>query len=195
VTLELVPYPNPGALADSSGDGAWDVGLIGAEPARAKVIGFSRPYAEIEATYLVPPGSTLFSAASVDAAGVRIATSRRSAYELWLSANIKNAEVVLTDEPGPERSWELFLEKKLDALSGLRPWLDTKAKERPAYTVLPDRFTSIQQAIGVPRAGDAAACDAAVAFLDEFVATAKSSGLVARLLAKHGVAEKLSVAQ
>mmetsp|Transcript_41338 Transcript_41338/g.134125 ORF Transcript_41338/g.134125 Transcript_41338/m.134125 type:complete len:161 (+) Transcript_41338:95-577(+) len=39
--LQLVPYKNPGALADSAGAGEWDVGLIGAEPARAAIIGFS----------------------------------------------------------------------------------------------------------------------------------------------------------
>jgi len=192
--LVLVPYPNPGALADSTADGEWDVGLIGAEPVRAEVIGFSRPYAEIEATYLVPPGSALGSASEVDSPGVRIATSRRSAYALWLSANLKQAKLVPTDEPGPELSWELFRTQRLDALSGLRPWLTSKALELPGSSVLPDRFTAIQQAIGVPRSADAPACEAAVAFLDGFVSEAKRSGLVARLLAKHGVAQKLDVA-
>lgn len=171
------------------------MGLIGAEPARAELIGFSRPYAEIEATYLVPPGSALGSASEVDSPGVRIATSRRSAYELWLSANLKHGELVLTDEPGPERSWELFRAQQLDALSGLRPWLTSKAQELPGSRVLPDRFTAIQQAIGVPRSADAQACEAAVEFLDGFVSEAKRSGLVARLIAKHGVAGKLEVAQ
>ena len=32
----------------------WDIGLIGAEPARAEKIAFTAAYAEIEATYLVP---------------------------------------------------------------------------------------------------------------------------------------------
>ena len=193
--LVLVPYPNPGALADSAADGAWDIGLIGAEPARAKVMAFSKPYVEIEATYLVPPGSTLRSAADVDSAGVRIATSRRSAYQLWLSDNVKNADLVLTDKPGPELSWDLFCAKKLDALSGLRPWLSAKAKDLPGSTVLPDRFTAIQQAIGVPRKGDADECKEAVAFLDRFVDEAKQSGLIAELLAKYNVVDKLSVAQ
>ena len=42
-------------LADAVAE--WDVGLIGAEPARAEQIVFTAAYLEIESTYLVPPGS------------------------------------------------------------------------------------------------------------------------------------------
>ena len=35
VALKLVPYPNPGVLADAAGTDAWDIGLIGADPLRA----------------------------------------------------------------------------------------------------------------------------------------------------------------
>ncbi|MGI9501106.1 MAG: transporter substrate-binding domain-containing protein, partial [Geminicoccaceae bacterium] len=34
VPLELVPYPNPGALGDDADSGNWDIGNIGAEPQR-----------------------------------------------------------------------------------------------------------------------------------------------------------------
>lgn len=57
VPLELVPFENPGLLADAAAIDAWDVGLVGAEPARAETIAFSRPYAAIEATR-VSPAST-----------------------------------------------------------------------------------------------------------------------------------------
>ena len=42
VPLELVPYANPGLLADAATSDEWDVGLIGREPARAATIAFSR---------------------------------------------------------------------------------------------------------------------------------------------------------
>lgn len=41
VDLELVPYKNPGLLADAALKDEWDVGLIGAEPARAQTISFT----------------------------------------------------------------------------------------------------------------------------------------------------------
>ncbi len=55
VPVRYVPYARPGELADAAGTGAWDIGLIGAEPQRAEKIAFTPSYCEIEATYLVPP--------------------------------------------------------------------------------------------------------------------------------------------
>ena len=80
VPVEILPYPNPGALADSARSGAWDVGFLGAEPQRAHTIDFTAAYVEIEATYLVPPGSPLQAIAEVDRKGVRIAVPEKSAY-------------------------------------------------------------------------------------------------------------------
>src|ERR1700693_5902905 len=88
VPVKYVPFPKPGELADAVGNDAWDIGLIGAEPARAEKITFTAAYVEIEATYLVSAGSPITSIAEVDRPGVRIAVSARSAYDLWLERNI-----------------------------------------------------------------------------------------------------------
>ena len=92
--VKYVPFAKPGELADEAGKDVWDIGLIGAEPARAEKIAFTAAYAEIEATYLVPAGSPLKSIADVDKPGVRIAVTARSAYDLWLERNIKHATLV-----------------------------------------------------------------------------------------------------
>src|SRR5881394_417511 len=94
VPVHLVPFKSPGELGDAVGTNAWDIGLIGAEPQRAEKIAFSAAYCEIEATYMVPPGSAIKSIAEVDKKGVRISVSARSAYGLWLENNIKNAELI-----------------------------------------------------------------------------------------------------
>jgi polar amino acid transport system substrate-binding protein len=64
-------FPRPGELADAAEDDLWDIGLIGAEPARAKVIAFSPAYVEIASTYLVPAGSPLTRIEEVDRPGIR----------------------------------------------------------------------------------------------------------------------------
>jgi polar amino acid transport system substrate-binding protein len=184
VPLKLQPYPNPGTLADSVAE--WDVGLIGAEPARAEQIAFSPAYVEIESTYLVPPGSKIRSVEEVDRTGVRIAVYARSAYGLFLARSIKHAELVNAE--GLDASWELFVNQKLDALAGLRPRLVQDVEKLPGARVLDGRFTAVQQAVGTPKARSAGA-----AFLAEFVEEAKASGLVARLIERHGV-RGLSVA-
>ena len=83
VPVEMIPYPTPGAVADAAKTAVWDVGFIGAEPQRANEIDFTAAYVEIEATYLVPPGSPIKAIADVDRKGVRIAISDRSAYDLY----------------------------------------------------------------------------------------------------------------
>ena len=63
---EIIGYPSPGELAEAAPTDIWDVGFLGDEPARAKLIDFSPAYVEIEATYLLPPGSAIKSVEEVD---------------------------------------------------------------------------------------------------------------------------------
>ena len=56
VPVKYAPFKTPGELADAADTGAWDIGLIGAEPQRAEKIAFTAAYCEIEATYMVPGG-------------------------------------------------------------------------------------------------------------------------------------------
>ena len=55
----FVNYPHPSALADAAGTDAWNIGLIGAEPARAEKIAFTAACARIDATYVVRASSPL----------------------------------------------------------------------------------------------------------------------------------------
>ena len=180
VPVKYVPYKTPGELADMAGKGAWDIGLIGAEPQRAEAIAFSPAYVEIEATYLVPAGSPLKTLADVDRAGVRIAVTGRSAYGLWLDRNIKHATLVRSDTL--DSAYEQFVRDKLDALAGLKPRLLSDVKKLPGARILEGQFTAVQQAIGTARKNAAAA-----AYLRDFVEEAKASGFVARLIERHKV--------
>jgi len=186
VKLKLVPFKTPGELADAAGSDVWDIGLIGAEPARAERIAFSAAYAEIEATYLVPAGSALRTIAEVDRPGIRIAVSARSAYDLWLMRNIRQAQLVHAD--GIDAAFNLFVNDKLEALASLRPRLLTDAVKLPGARILDGQFTAVQQAVGTAKTNVAGA-----AFLRGFVEEAKASGFIASLIARHHVAG-LSVA-
>ena len=187
VPVQYISYPNPGALADAASADAWDIGNIGAEPERAKTIAFTAAYCEIEATYLVPAGSKLDSIAAVDAPGVRIAVYGRSAYGLWLADNIRHAELVKAD--GVDESADLFKAGGVDALAGLRPRLIQDVEEIAGSKILDGQFSAVQQAIGTqPDRHEG------IVFLQSFVEEAKRSGLVAELIAKHGVEGKLTVA-
>ena len=188
VEVAYVPFATPSELADAATDDAWDVGLIGAEPARAETISFTAAYTEIEATYLVAADSALRGVEDVDREGVRIAVARGSAYDLFLSRSLRRAELVRAS--GLDGSFDLFVEQKLDALAGLRPRLLSDVERLPGARILDGRFTAVQQAVGTPRQRGSGR---GAAFLREFVKEAKASGLVQRLIDRHGV-RGLSVA-
>ncbi len=187
VAVSYVAYPSPGELADAAGDGVWDIGLIAAEPARAETIAFTPAYVEIEATYMVPEGSPLAAIDDIDRPGVRVAVADRSAYDLYLTRHLKHAELVRAK--GLAGAVELFLAEKLDALAALRPGLIADADKLSGGRILDGRFTVVQQAVGTAPANRAGA-----AFLRDFVAEAKTGGLVARLIERHGVTDRLLVA-
>lgn len=187
VPLKLVPYPNPSAVAAAAGKGEWDIGNIGAEPQRAKVMDFTAAYVEIEATYLVPEGSTIRSIDEVDQPGNRISVSEGSAYGLWLENNIKRAE--LKPIKGGDAAFDQFVDDKMEALASLRPRLITDAQRIPGSRILDGQFAAVQQAVGVNKGNDAA-----YAWLKEFVESAKASGMIEGFIEKFGVQGKLSVA-
>ena len=186
VPLKLVPFKTPGEVADQAGKGAWDIGLIAAEPQRAETIAFTSAYVEIEATYLVPAGSPITAISEVDRPGVRIAVTARAAYDLWLARNIKHATVLRS--ASLDAALKQFVDEKLEALAGLRPRLVQDVAAMPGARILEGKFSAVQQAVGTARGNAAAA-----RFLQDFVEEAKASGLVARLIAKHKV-QGLSVA-
>ncbi|HEX9672230.1 MAG TPA: ABC transporter substrate-binding protein [Burkholderiales bacterium] len=180
VPVEIIGYPTPGELADAATFGAWDVGFLGAEPQRAKEIDFTAAYVEIEATYLVAPGSPIRDISDVDREGVRIAVPEKSAYELFLSRTLKHAKLMRTK--GGDAAFKLFVGEKLDALAGLRPRLVKDHEKLPGSRIIYGRFTAVQQAIGIPKGRLAGA-----KYLREFVEDIKASGLVARTIEKNGI--------
>ncbi len=187
VEVSLVPFDGPGEVADAAGDDVWDIANIAAEPERAKSIDFSPAYCEIQATYLLPPGSLLQSVEEIDASGHRIAVKERAAYELWLTDHLQNATLVMA--PSIDASYELFVEQSLDALAGLRPKLIEQQKLLPGSRLLEASFTAVQQSIGCrPGRPEAAA------FIQSFVTESVAGGLVETLIDEYGVTGRLSVA-
>ena len=186
VPLEIIPYKSAGALADSVRTGEWDISVLGDEPQRAKEIAFATPLTEIEATYLVPAGSTLREVDEVDRPGIRIASAAKSAYDLYLTRTIEHAQLVQIS--GITAAEEHFVGEKLEALAGLKPGLLELSPTLPGSRILDGNFTVVRHTVGTPRGRDAAA-----AYLRDLVEDVKASGLVAKWIEKSGV-KGLSVA-
>ncbi|MEL6478498.1 MAG: transporter substrate-binding domain-containing protein [Pseudomonadota bacterium] len=186
VPLNLVPMPQPGHVADAIGTEV-DIGLIAREPERAETVAFTRPYAEIEATYLIAPDSPITQIDEVDQPGREIAVADRAAYDLYLKRSLAHARLVRADGLGA--AFEMFRDRGMEVLAGLRPALLKNAEAYPGARVLEGRYTTIEQAVGMrPGAPEA------LAFLQEIVAGALTSGFVADAIDRHGVKGKLTPA-
>src|SRR4051812_10255931 len=162
VPVDFVTFETAGRMADAVGSGAWDIAFLANEPERASEILFTAPYLEVEAGYLVPPGSPIQNVAEVDSPGIRIGIATKSAYDLFLTRTLRHA--MLFRAIGMAGSYELFVSDRLDVLAGIKPWLAKMVEKIPGSRVLDGRFMAVQQCIGTPRGRDAG-----VQFLNQFV--------------------------
>ena len=89
---------------------------------------------------------------------------------------------------GIDGAFQLFVDQQLEALACLKPRLLSDVEKLPGSRILDGQFTSVQQAIGTHKHNTNGA-----EFLSAFVRQATTNGLVASLIAKHGV-NGLSVA-
>lgn len=178
--IELVAFGSAGKMFDAVKSGAWDVAFLAIDPGRADEIDFTEPYVEIEGTYLVPAGSAILAMADVDRDGVRVGVSSKSAYDLFLTRNLKHARFVRASSP--DAAFDLILTGKVDVLAGVRQTLVANSAKLAGSRVFDDRFMAIGQAMGVVKGRGEA-----VKYLREFIEAMKASGFVARALEKAGV--------
>jgi polar amino acid transport system substrate-binding protein len=99
---------------------------------------------------------------------------------LYLSRTLKHAKTVKTATP-PE-AFALLAEGKVDALAGVKQTLLTNAQKLAGSRVLDGRFMAIGQAIGISKGRSYG-----WKYLSEFIAHAKSSGLVKHIIEKNGI--------
>jgi polar amino acid transport system substrate-binding protein len=135
----------------------------------------------IEGSYLVANNSPLTSNDQVDKKGIRIAVGKGSAYDLFLTREIKNAE--LHRAPTSPTTVDFFVAEKLEVAAGVKQQLEMDAKRLPNLRLLPGRFMVIEQAMGLPKTRSAEA----QLYLKQFVEDMKTSGFVEASLARHKI--------
>src|SRR5438552_2081648 len=180
VPLEIVPYTAAGQVVEDLKSGAWDVAYLAIDPARAVDIRYSAPYVVIEGAYLVSEGSTIRRNEDVDRDGVRVVVGKGSAYDLFLSRELRKATLV--HAPTSQAVTDLFVAQNLDVAAGVKQQLEADAKRIPGLRLLEGRFMVINQAMRTPKGREAGA-----QYLGEFVEDMKASGFVDRALARHGI--------
>lgn len=181
VPVELLVFDAAGKSVDAVVNDRADIGFFAIDPVRGAGIAFTAPYVLIEGAYLVRAESPVTQNEQVDAAGLRVVVGKGSAYDLFLTRELKQAQIVRA--PTSPTVVEVFLEQAADVAAGVKQQLEADARKRGGLRLLPGRFMIIQQAMGTPKAKGEAAASALHGFLEDM----KRSGFVADSLRRHHI--------
>ncbi len=180
-SIELVVLDAAGKSVATVTEERADVGFFAVDPVRGQGLHFTAPYVLIEGSYLVRHDSALTDNAQVDRPGTRVMVGKGSAYDLFLTRELKQAEIMRA--PTSPRVVAEFLAQGADVAAGVRQQLEADAATQAGLRLLPGRFMVIEQAMGMPRVRSPLAAQ----YLAHFVEDMKRSGFVAQALQRHGI--------
>ncbi len=178
--VELVLFNSAGNVVEAVKARQVDLAFVAIDPVRAADMEYTAPYVIIEGAYLVRNTSALQRNDEVDRAGTRAAAGRGSAYDLYLTRELKAATLVRA--PTSPEVTDFFLAQNLEVAAGVKQQLEADAKRVGGVRLLPGRFMVIEQAMGVPKGRTAAQ-----AWLSNYIEEMKASGFVADALLRHGI--------
>ncbi len=179
--LDLVVFDSAGQSVQAVQDDKADVGFFAIDPKRGEGIQFTKPYVIIEGSYLVRDNSPLHSNDEVDQSHNRVVVGKGSAYDLFLTRELKKA--LLVRAPTSPTVVDLFVTQGFEVAAGVTQQLQADLRRFEHLRLLPGRFMVIEQAMGLPKSRDIKAQE----YLSDFVQEMKKSGAVAASLAAHHI--------
>lgn len=141
---------------------------------------YSAAYVIIEGAYLVPRNSAIRGNGEVDRQGVRVVVGAGSAYDLYLSRELKQATIIRA--PTSPAVVDTMVTQSIEVAAGVKQQLEADARRITGVRLLDGRFMVINQAMAVPKRRPNA-----VRYLAEFVEEMKASGFVADALKRHRI--------
>lgn len=181
VDLEFVSFNTAGESVEAVTQEQADIGFFAIDPLRGAGIAFTAAYVLIEGCYLVPAGSSIQRNEDVDRPEHVVVVGKGSAYDLYLSRELKRASIVRA--PTSPSVVDTFVAEGAHVAAGVRQQLQADAARVGGLRLLDGRFMVIQQAMGTPKSRGPRAADA----LRRYVESVKRSGFVAEALARHGI--------
>lgn len=181
VEVELAVFDSAGKSVEAVTAENADIGFFAVDPLRGAGIAFTAPYVLIEGAYLVRDESNIRNNAQVDNANISVTVGKGSAYDLYLTRELKAAQIVRA--PTSPAVVDTFLAQGLDVAAGVRQQLESDAARLQGLRLLPGRFMVIQQAMGLPKGRG----EEAAKTLRAFVEAMKTRGMVANALARHAI--------
>jgi polar amino acid transport system substrate-binding protein len=180
VRLELVIFTSAGKVVEGVKANAWDIAFVALDPVRAADLDQTTPYVIIEGAYAVPLASPIKANAEVDRTGVRVVVGAGSAYDLYLTRELKQAQLVRA--PTSPAVVDVLVSGHYEVAAGVMQQLESDAKRISGVRLLDGRFMVIEQAMALPKGRPAGA-----RYLGQFVESVKASGFVAEALKRNGI--------
>ena len=174
-------FPTAGKVVETVKTGSIDLLFLAIDPLRANEISYTAAYVVIEGAYAVPDASPIKSNDQVDKAGIRVVVGGGSAYDLYLTREIKNAQIVRV--ANSQQVIDTLVAQKYEVSAGVKQQQEKDLKRVPGLRLLPGRFMEINQAMGTPKGRS----DEAVAYLRDFIEEMKSTGFVGNALTRHRI--------
>ncbi len=184
VPYTLISAPNARGLMDTMKSGEADIGFLAYSDGRALEVDYGGAYLVMFSSYLVPANSALNTNADVDSAGVRVGAVRGQSQELFVTAELNNAEIRYFQTVPTQAEFETLLTGgELDAFAINRQRsLDAAAAAGSRLRVLNESFMEVEQSFVVGK-GDAGKLE----LIEEFVADARASGFIVSSIERAGL--------
>lgn len=179
--LECVVVDAAKKSVETVAGGRADIGFFAVDPVRGADIAFTEPYVLIEGCYLVRQDSPIRDNSEVDAPHTRIAAGAGSAYDLFLTRELKHAALVRV--PTSPAVVDAFIEQGLEVAAGVKQQLQADAARHRDLRLIEEPFMVIRQAMGIAKARG----DTAARYLRDFVDDLRGSGFVRAALVRHGI--------
>ncbi len=181
IPLTLIPVDSAAKSVEAVTQGQADLGFFAIDPVRGKGISFTPPYVLIEGSYLVKKDSPLVDNAQVDQAKHQVVVGQGSAYDLFLTRELKEARLVKA--PTSPMVVPFFMQGTYDVAAGVKQQLEADSQKYEGLRLLPGRFMVIQQAMGQSNTISKAARQTLI----DFVAEIKSNGFISERLLRHQI--------
>lgn len=181
--IKLVPYKTAGNTVDAVKTGDIDMVFVAIDPVRGADISYTPAYIQIEGAYMVKANSPIKNNDEVDMPGNEIVVGKGSAYDLFLTREIKKA--ALLRAVSSQAVIDDFMAGQGNVAAGVKQQLESDAQRYSGLRMLPGRFMAINQAIGIPKARPQ--YEATTAYLSEVIGQLKQSGFIAESMKRHNI--------
>jgi polar amino acid transport system substrate-binding protein len=180
VPVEIIVVATTGELTDACTSGAIDIGFMPADDERRTRVDFSPPYFVIESTYLVAGPSAIKALADIDRPEVTVVGIAGSTTMRAAGRSLKRAKVV--PAKSVDEAMGMMKAETAQAFALTHDALPTLQKQLPGSRILDGAFQTTGVAIAVHKDHPAA-----LAYVKDFVESAKANGIVRRAFDDAGL--------